>query len=79
MKRSTLGDGSPTNGGATDGMQQRIKSSPMTIDVQFASSADRETTTTKYMSGFGNSFETEALPGALPVLRRNSPEIREGC
>ena len=27
----------------------------------------------KYMSGFGNSFETEALPGALPV-GRNSPQ-----
>ena len=26
-----------------------------------------------YMSGFGNSFETEALPGALP-LGRNSPQ-----
>jgi len=29
--------------------------------------------TTDYMSGFGNSFETEALPGALPV-GRNSPQ-----
>ena len=27
----------------------------------------------KYMSGFGNSFETEALAGALPV-GRNSPQ-----
>lgn len=27
----------------------------------------------KYMSGFGNSFETEALPGALPI-GRNSPQ-----
>ena len=27
----------------------------------------------KYMSGFGNTFETEALPGALPV-GRNSPQ-----
>lgn len=27
-----------------------------------------------YMSGFGNSFETEALPGALPV-GRNSPQL----
>jgi homogentisate 1,2-dioxygenase len=27
----------------------------------------------EYMSGFGNSFETEALPGALPV-GRNSPQ-----
>src|SRR5262245_45850833 len=26
-----------------------------------------------YMSGFGNSFETEARPGALPV-GRNSPQ-----
>src|ERR1700722_8228205 len=26
-----------------------------------------------YMSGFANSFETEALPGALPV-GRNSPQ-----
>ena len=32
-------------------------------------------TTTKldYLSGFGNEFETEALPGALPV-GRNSPQ-----
>jgi homogentisate 1,2-dioxygenase len=29
--------------------------------------------TIQYMSGFGNSFETEALPGALPV-GRNSPQ-----
>ncbi len=28
----------------------------------------------EYMSGFGNGFETEALPGALPV-GRNSPQI----
>src|SRR5246127_255500 len=27
----------------------------------------------KYTSGFGNSFETEALPGALPI-GRNSPQ-----
>src|SRR5438552_11355389 len=26
-----------------------------------------------YMSGFGNTFETEALPGALPI-GRNSPQ-----
>jgi homogentisate 1,2-dioxygenase len=29
--------------------------------------------TLRYMSGFGNGFETEALPGALPV-GRNSPQ-----
>lgn len=28
---------------------------------------------TQYLSGFGNSFETEALPGALPI-GRNSPQ-----
>src|ERR1700741_3074295 len=27
----------------------------------------------RYMSGFGNSFETKALPGALPI-GRNSPQ-----
>ncbi len=27
----------------------------------------------RYMSGFGNSFETETLPGALPI-GRNSPQ-----
>jgi hypothetical protein len=26
-----------------------------------------------YMSGFGNSFETEALPGALPMGRSAAP------
>ena len=30
-------------------------------------------TTVTYQSGFGNSFESEALPGALPV-GRNSPQ-----
>ncbi|HEU5017068.1 MAG TPA: homogentisate 1,2-dioxygenase [Pseudolabrys sp.] len=29
--------------------------------------------TSAYMSGFGNTFETEALPGALPI-GRNSPQ-----
>ena len=27
----------------------------------------------KYLTGFGNGFETEALPGALPI-GRNSPQ-----
>ena len=31
------------------------------------------TATVRYMSGFGNQFETEALPGALPA-GRNSPQ-----
>ena len=32
-----------------------------------------QATTYGYMSGFGNGFETEALPGALPI-GRNSPQ-----
>jgi homogentisate 1,2-dioxygenase len=32
-----------------------------------------DVTTSGYMSGFGNSFETEAIPGALPI-GRNSPQ-----
>ena len=31
------------------------------------------TSESKYVSGWGNSFATEALPGALPV-GRNSPQ-----
>src|ERR1700761_6131279 len=45
----------------------------MTINVQPISSTDSATNTAAYMSGFGNSFETEALPGALPI-GRNSPQ-----
>ena len=29
-----------------------------------------------YMPGFGNDFETEALPGALPVGRNSPPAVR---
>src|SRR5882672_6073859 len=32
----------------------------------------------KYLSGFGNSFETEALPGALPVGRNSPQKINYG-
>jgi homogentisate 1,2-dioxygenase len=35
--------------------------------------AGQPTITAGYMSGFGNGFETEALPGALPI-GRNSPQ-----
>ena len=35
--------------------------------------AGQPTLESGYMSGFGNSFETEALPGALPI-GRNSPQ-----
>ena len=44
-----------------------INTSPDTISRSSAQ------LTPGYMSGFGNSFETEALPGALPI-GRNSPQ-----
>ena len=44
-----------------------INTSPETI------SRSSVNITPGYMSGFGNSFETEALPGALPI-GRNSPQ-----
>src|SRR5512134_2427585 len=31
-----------------------------------------------YMSGFGNSFETEALPGALPIGRNSPQKLNHG-
>jgi len=31
-----------------------------------------------YMSGFGNSFETEAVAGALPVGRNSPQRVRYG-
>src|SRR3981081_3089044 len=48
-------------------MTMNINTSP---DVISRTSAN---ITPGYMSGFGNSFETEALPGALPI-GRNSPQ-----
>ena len=44
---------------------------PTTSDAQ--ARAGQMTITPGYMSGFGNGFETEALPGALPI-GRNSPQ-----
>jgi len=43
------------------------------IDVPAITTAASVGVTPGYMSGFGNSFETEALPGALPI-GRNSPQ-----
>ena len=47
----------------------------MNINTSPASLVNRSSAqvTPGYMSGFGNSFETEALPGALPI-GRNSPQ-----
>jgi homogentisate 1,2-dioxygenase len=44
-----------------------------TIPAPSAAIAGQPTLEAGYMSGFGNSFETEALPGALPI-GRNSPQ-----
>ena len=41
--------------------------------VQQLTPAKSGTGEPNYLSGFGNQFETEALPGALPV-GRNSPQ-----
>lgn len=44
------------------------------MDHMQSSNADRpEFGACGYMSGFGNTFETECLPGALPI-GRNSPQ-----
>ena len=48
----------------------------MTMNINTSPDAISRSTvniTPGYMSGFGNSFETEALPGALPI-GRNSPQ-----
>ena len=49
----------------------------MTVQMGSRDAAVRQSTVPEankgYMSGFGNGFETEALPGALPV-GRNSPQ-----
>ena len=49
----------------------------MTVQMGSREAAVRQLTVPEankgYMSGFGNGFETEALPGALPV-GRNSPQ-----
>src|SRR5204863_7971396 len=48
----------------------------MTMNINTSSDVVSRTSvsiTPGYMSGFGNSFETEALPGALPI-GRNSPQ-----
>jgi homogentisate 1,2-dioxygenase len=47
---------------------------PMNVQPQIHTAPLRQSASGQhYMSGFGNSFETEALPGALPV-GRNSPQ-----
>ena len=45
----------------------------MTHPSGLVRSAERSGTLPGYMPGFGNDFETEALPGALPI-GRNSPQ-----
>jgi len=45
----------------------------MTMTVKAAAPQATTAAVPGYMSGFGNGFETEALPGALPI-GRNSPQ-----
>ena len=44
----------------------------MNVTVRAGSST--KTNTIEYLSGFGNGFETEALPGALPI-GRSRPKV----
>jgi homogentisate 1,2-dioxygenase len=46
---------------------------PMNV-VQQMTPARSGSSEPNYLSGFGNGFETEALPGALPI-GRNSPQV----
>jgi homogentisate 1,2-dioxygenase len=50
-----------------------MKAEQPTTAVADPARAGQAALTQGYMSGFGNGFETEALPGALPV-GRNSPQ-----
>jgi homogentisate 1,2-dioxygenase len=43
------------------------------MNVNVRADSSTKTNTIEYLSGFGNGFETEALPGALPI-GRNSPQ-----
>src|SRR5207245_9209925 len=45
---------------------------------RFGAKADRPSLVAGYMSGFGNSFESEALAGALPVGRNSPQKVRFG-
>jgi homogentisate 1,2-dioxygenase len=53
--------------------QRRAESTGLRRAQRSIAPARNSAVTTEYMSGFGNTFETEALPGALPV-GRNSPQ-----
>ncbi len=54
-------------GGSSGRMTMNYNAAPDVISRSISN------VTPGYMSGFGNSFETEALPGALPI-GRNSPQ-----
>jgi homogentisate 1,2-dioxygenase len=50
----------------------------MNMKLSAMSDAAVDLATCGYMSGFGNSFETEALPGALPVGRNSPQRVKYG-
>src|SRR6266853_2849491 len=45
---------------------------------RFGAKADRPGLVAGYMSGFGNSFESEALAGALPIGRNSPQKVKFG-
>ena len=47
------------------------------LDKRTVVAASRVKYNDGYMPGFGNDFETEALPGALPVLNPRAGEVIE--
>src|ERR1044072_5983076 len=51
---------------------------PQPSRFEAASRSGQSCLTQGYMSGFGNSFETEALPGTLPIGRNSPQKINYG-
>ena len=60
--------GHRASSGGPHGRRQQAQSRVQAAEVQWT-----QATPAGYMPGFGNDFETEALPGALPV-GQNSPQ-----
>jgi homogentisate 1,2-dioxygenase len=50
----------------------------MTVNIRNSTRLGEPTYEPPYMSGFGNSFETEALRGALPVGRNSPQKVNNG-
>src|SRR4051812_50109553 len=57
-----------------------LKEAAMNIDVRpnLAAGLSTQEAGIQHLSGVGNGFETEALPGALPVGRNSPPKCPHG-